>query len=57
MVELFNKIRQIVPFDPSIDTSLGHRNLVLIYVIVWLTQLMYGAYAIRLWIFHRKNDS
>ncbi|HEY0163208.1 MAG TPA: hypothetical protein VGB69_11060 [Edaphobacter sp.] len=40
----------IVPYDPAIDTPLGHRNLVLIYGVVWLLQLAYGAYALRRWI-------
>jgi|GEM_PF-6414864 len=39
----------IVPFDPAIDTPLGHRNLVLIYVVVGLVQLAYASYAIHAW--------
>ena len=39
----------IVPFDASIDTPMGHRNLVWIYVVVWLVQLGYGIYAVRTW--------
>lgn len=39
----------IVPFDPSIDTRLGHRNLVLIYIVVGLVQLAYAAYALHTW--------
>lgn len=39
----------IMPFDPSIDTPLGHRNLVLIYIVVGLVQLAYAAYALHTW--------
>ncbi len=45
----------LIPYDPSIDTPLGHRNLVLIYCVVWLIQLAYGTYAIRRWIATRKG--
>ena len=40
---------QVVPFDKSIDTPLGHRNLVIIYILVWLVQLGYGAFVVRSW--------
>ncbi|MEG9438048.1 hypothetical protein JAO29_18025 [Edaphobacter sp. HDX4] len=46
----------IIPFDPAIDTPLGHRNLVLIYSVVWLAQLAYGAYTVRRWIKSGKGD-
>ncbi len=39
----------IVPFNPSIDTPLGYRNLVLIYIVVGLVQLAYAAYALHKW--------
>ncbi|SFR97821.1 hypothetical protein SAMN05421771_0179 [Granulicella pectinivorans] len=39
----------IVPYDSAIDTPLGHRNLVIIYVVVWVVQMGYGAYAIKKW--------
>jgi hypothetical protein len=48
MLRLFASAR-IVPFDPSIDTPLGHRNLVLIYVMVGLVQLAYAAYTLHKW--------
>lgn len=46
----------LIPYDPLIDTPLGHRNLVLIYCVVWLLQLGYGVYATRRWIVSRKRD-
>jgi hypothetical protein len=42
-------IMMVFPFDPSIDTPLGHRNLISIYVVVWLVQMGYGAYALHTW--------
>ena len=40
---------RLFPFDPSIDTSLGHRNLVLVYVVVWCLHLAYLCYAVLQW--------
>ena len=37
------------PFDPTTDTSLGHRHLVLAYGVVWGVQLCYLAYLLRQW--------
>ncbi len=42
-------IRQIVPYDPTIDTPLGHRNLVIIYCATWIVQIVYAAYAVHKW--------
>lgn len=39
----------IFPFDPSIDTHLGHRNLVVIYSIVWVVQFGYAAFSVAKW--------
>ena len=39
----------VVPYDPAIDTPLGHRNLVLIYVLVWGVQLAYGIFVALSW--------
>ncbi|QHN04804.1 hypothetical protein FTO74_16640 [Granulicella sp. WH15] len=39
----------IFPFDPAIDTPLGHRNLVLIYDLTWGLQFGYAVYAIYTW--------
>ncbi|HTH52426.1 MAG TPA: hypothetical protein VL495_00665 [Edaphobacter sp.] len=44
-----------IPYDPAIDTPLGHRNLVLIYCVVWVAQIAYGTYAVRRWIASRKS--
>lgn len=57
MLSLFAAAR-IVPFDPLIDTPLGHRNLVLIYVIVGFVQLAYAAYALHKWrVSGRQTES
>lgn len=40
-------VTSVIPFDPSIDTALGHRNLVLIYIVVWASQMAYAIYAVR----------
>lgn len=45
----FGVLASIVPFDPSIDTPLGHRNLVLIYGVTALAQLAYAGYAFHAW--------
>lgn len=37
------------PYDPRIDTPLGHRNLVFIYALTWTLQIGYAAYAIYTW--------
>jgi hypothetical protein len=50
-------LRPWIPYDPSIDTPLGHRNLVLIYCVVWLVQLAYATYATRRFIVSRKDKS
>lgn len=39
----------LFPFDPSIDTPLGHRNLILVYVAVWGLHLAYLLYALLQW--------
>ncbi len=40
---------RLFPFDPSIDTPLGHRNLVLVYSAVWGLHLAYLLYALLQW--------
>jgi hypothetical protein len=39
----------VFPYDPTIDTPLGHRNLVLIYCLTWGLQLGYAAYTVYTW--------
>jgi hypothetical protein len=39
-------LASIFPFDPQMDTPLGHRNLVALYVIVWTAQFGYAMYAV-----------
>ena len=40
---------RLFPFDPAIDTSLGHRNLLLVYCAVWGLHLAYLLYAVAQW--------
>ncbi len=40
---------KIFPYDPTIDTPLGHRNLVLIYILTWGLQFGYAAYTLYTW--------
>jgi hypothetical protein len=39
----------VMPFDPRIDTALGHRNLIAIYIVVGVVQVAYAVYALRAW--------
>ncbi len=49
---------KIFPYDPTIDTPLGHRNLVLIYGLTWGLQFGYAAYAVYTWrVANRKKRS
>ena len=49
MGSLFALITSIFPYDPAIDSPLGHRNLILIYLFVWGGQFAYGAYVVYKW--------
>ncbi len=39
----------IFPYDPKIDSLLGHRHLVMAYALTWLVQLCYLFYVARKW--------
>jgi hypothetical protein len=45
------------PFDPTIDTSLGHRHLILAYCVVGAVQVSYLCYLLRQWKSAGANDS
>ena len=40
---------KIFPYDPTIDTPLGHRNLILIYALTWCLQFSYAGYTVYTW--------
>jgi hypothetical protein len=42
-------LSSLFPFDPTIDTSLGHRHLILAYCVVGAVQLSYLCYLLRQW--------
>lgn len=42
-------VASIFPYNPAIDSPLGHRNLILIYLFVWGGQFAYGAYVVYKW--------
>ena len=46
MANPFPLLAGLFPYDPSIDTPLGNRNLTLIYCVVWGGQFAHGAYAL-----------
>jgi hypothetical protein len=54
MVSVLVVMNQIFPYDPAIDTPLGHRNLVLIYCITWGIHLAYATYAFNKWRMVRR---
>lgn len=56
MANLFAFIASIFPYDPAIDSPLGHRNLILIYLFVWGGQFAYGAYVIYKWRKISRSD-
>jgi hypothetical protein len=57
MLSVVASIAQVFPYDPAIDTPLGHRNLILIYGIVWIGQISYAAYALYKWRAARRNSN
>jgi hypothetical protein len=47
----------LFPFDPTIDSGLGHRHLILAYSVVWAVQLGYICYLFRQWKSASRSDS
>lgn len=45
------------PFDPAIDSQLGHRHLVAVYCIIWLAHAAYAMYVVSKWISVRREES
>lgn len=46
---MFSFLGHLFPYDATIDTPLGHRNLIMIYCIIWSFQLAYAGYALYKW--------
>ncbi len=46
MSNLLMFVAPIFPYDPSIDSQKEHLHLILIYAVVWGTQLAYAGFAI-----------
>jgi len=42
-------LTSLFPFDPSIDTSLGRRHLIIAYFVVGAVQVSYLCYLLRQW--------
>jgi hypothetical protein len=58
MYSILVLLPNIFPYDPKIDTSLGHRNLVLIYILTWGLQLGYAAFTVYTWrLANRRSQS
>jgi hypothetical protein len=55
MSNLISHLGDIFPYDAAIDTPLGHRNLILIYCVIWGFQLAYAAYALYKWRAARRD--
>jgi len=45
------------PYDPAIDSPLGHRHLILVYCLIWLVHAAYAAYVVRKWMTVRREES
>ena len=45
MGSIARAVSNLFPYDPAIDTRMGHRNLILIYLIVWGVQTGYAVCA------------
>jgi hypothetical protein len=39
----------IFPYDPKIDSVMGHQHLIITYSLVWSVQLCYLLYVLRKW--------
>lgn len=57
MVNVLACFVRVFPYDPAIDTPLGHRNLVIIYCLTWGFHIAYAAYALNSWRLARKGAS
>jgi recombinational DNA repair protein RecT len=43
-VTAFATVMGLFPYDPKIDSALGHSHLILAYCVVWAVQLGYLGY-------------
>ena len=46
----------LFPFDPKMDTPLGHRNLIAVYVVIWVSQSLYALHAFNKYRASRKKN-
>lgn len=55
---MFNLLAfRFFPYDPAIDSQLGHRHLILVYCLIWLAHAAYTAYVVRKWVSVRREES
>jgi hypothetical protein len=55
---MFNLLAfRFFPYDPAIDSALGHRHLILVYCLIWLAHAAYAAYVVSKWMSVRREES
>ena len=55
---MFNLLAfRFFPYDPAIDSALGHRHLIAVYCIIWLAHAAYATYVVSKWISVRREES
>jgi hypothetical protein len=47
----------IFPYDPKIDSLMGHQHLIMAYCLVWSVQLCYLLYVLRKWYSAAKPEA
>lgn len=57
MSNLFAFAVRFFPYDPAIDSKLGHRHLILVYCLIWLAHAIYAAYVLGKWISVRREET
>jgi hypothetical protein len=45
------------PYDPAIDSVMGHRHLIMAYCLVWSVQLCYLLFVLRKWYSANKPEA
>lgn len=45
------------PFDPAIDSAMGHRHLIAVYCVIWLAHAAYATYVVKKWMSIRRDES
>ena len=51
------RFNPLFPFDPSIDSALEHRHLILAYLTVLLVQIGYISFLVRRFMLARRAES